>query len=63
MFDVMDEAQCFDVLLKSTRYVLNIAPEARADKFPGDTPQHGMDFSHLLLRFRCSAERKSTVVD
>ena len=38
MFDVIDEAQCFDVLLKSTRYVLNIAPKASADKFMGDTP-------------------------
>jgi len=38
MLDVIDEAQCFDVLLKTTRYVLSIAPEARADKFMGDTP-------------------------
>jgi hypothetical protein len=62
MLDVMDEAQCFDVLLKSAGYVLNIAPEASADKFMGDTPQHDMDISQLLLRFGCGAERKDTVV-
>jgi hypothetical protein len=62
MFDVIDEAQCFDVLLKSTGYVLNIAPEARADKFMDDTPKHDMNFSQLFLRFGCGVERKSTVV-
>jgi hypothetical protein len=38
IFDVMNEAQRFDILLKSTRYVLSIAPEAGPDKFMGDTP-------------------------
>ena len=38
MFDVMNEAQRFDILLQSTRYVLSIAPEAGPCKFTGDTP-------------------------
>jgi hypothetical protein len=62
IFDVIHEAQCFDILLKSTRYVLSIAPEAGPNKFTGDAPQHDMNFGQLLLRLGCSAERKSTVV-
>ena len=38
MFNVMNEAQRFDILLQSTRYVLSIAPEAGPYKFMGDTP-------------------------
>jgi len=37
VLDVIDEAQCFDILLKTTGYVLSMAPEARPDKFMGET--------------------------
>jgi len=62
MFDVIGEAQCFDILLKTTRYVLSIPPETRADKFMGDTLQQGMNFGQLLLRLGCGAEREYTVI-
>ena len=62
MFDVMNEAQRFDVLLKATRYVLSIAPEARPNKFMRDPPQHGVNFGQLFLRLGRGAVRKDTVV-
>ena len=62
MFDVMNEAQRFDVLLKATRYVLSIAPEARPHKLMRDTPQHGVNFGQLFLRFGCGTVRQNTVV-
>jgi hypothetical protein len=38
MFDIMNEAQRFDILLQSTRYVMSIAPEVGPYKFMGDAP-------------------------
>lgn len=64
MFDVINEAQRFYILLKSTRYVLSIPPKAGPDKFMGDAPpQHGMDFGQLLFRLGCGAERNNMVVE
>lgn len=38
----MDEAQGFDVLLKSAGYVVGVAPKAWANKLVGNAPQHGV---------------------
>jgi hypothetical protein len=62
MLDVINEAQCFDILLKSARYALSIPPKAGPDKFVGDAPQRGMNFCQLLFRLGCGAERSNMVV-
>jgi hypothetical protein len=61
-FNVMDEAQGFDIFLESTGNVMSIAPEAGPNKFVGDTPQHGMSFGQLPFRFIGGAKRKNAVV-
>ena len=62
MFDVMNEAQSFGIFLQPTRYVMGIAPEARSVEFVGDIPQHGMNFSQLLLRLSGGAKGKNMAV-
>jgi len=60
--NVMDEAQGFDILLKSTGNVMGVSPEAWSSKFVGDASQHGMSFGQLPFRFIGGAKRKNAVV-
>ena len=58
----MKEAQCFDVLLKSTRYIVGIAPETGSVEFVHDTLHHETNFSQSSSRLRGSAERKFAII-
>ncbi len=62
VFDVMGEAQGFNIFLKSAGDMLGVAPEAGPNKFVGDAPQHVMGLSQLPLRLVGGAERKDAVV-
>ena len=61
-FNVMDEAQGFDILLKSAGNVMGVSPEAWSSKFVGDAPQHGASFGQLPFRFIGGAKRKDAVI-
>jgi hypothetical protein len=62
VFDVVNEAQGFDILLESTGDLVRIAPEIGPYKFVGDAPQHGTRFGQLLLSFIGDAKRKNAMV-
>ena len=62
VFNVMGEAQGFNIFLKSAGDMLGVAPEAGPNEFVGDAPQHGMGLDQLPLRLVGGAERKDAVV-
>jgi hypothetical protein len=62
VFNVMGEAQGFNIFLKSAGDMLGVAPEAGPNEFVGDAPQHGMGLGQLPLRLVGGAERKGAVV-
>ena len=61
-FDVMKEAQSFDVLLKSARYVVGIAPETRSVEFVRDILHHKTNFSQLTSCLGGGTEGKCAIV-
>ena len=61
-FDVMKEAQSFDVLLESARYVVGIAPETRSVEFVHDILHHETNFSQPASRLGGGTEGKCAIV-
>ena len=58
----MKEAQGFDILLETARYVVGIAPEMRSVEFVGDILYHETNFSQSPFRLGGGTVRKCAIV-